>query len=86
MTSVPGIVAALIAAGVVNGAVAAPPSIESFAARPRIESASISPDGHYLALIQISKGRGAVVILDRQANDSDNRKVVLGEPDEFHLS
>src|SRR6202035_4362303 len=45
---------------------ASPPSIEDFASRARIEGASISPDGRYLAVIRTLDGRGHVVVDDRQ--------------------
>jgi dienelactone hydrolase len=69
-----------------DGQAATPPSIESFAARPRIEAVSISPDGHYLALIQTSNGRAAAVVLDREANDPRRTRVVMSEPEQFHFS
>src|SRR5271168_1046690 len=42
----------------------APPSIEDFASRPRVEEVSISPDGRYLALIQTQDGKGIAVVSD----------------------
>jgi dipeptidyl aminopeptidase/acylaminoacyl peptidase len=67
-------------------AAAAPPSIEAFAARPRIEGAVISPDGRYLALIQTQRGTAAVVVIERQGGASASRKVVLGEPENFRIT
>ena len=66
-------------------ALAAPPSIENFAARPAIESATISPDGHYLGVISTHEGRGAAVVIDRSAAHVPP-KVVLTEPPHFLLN
>jgi dienelactone hydrolase len=76
----------IIAFHAAGGQAATPPSIEAFAARPRIEGASISPDGHYLALIQTTNGRAAAVVFNREANDLAHSQVVMGEPDRFHFS
>jgi acetyl esterase/lipase len=62
-----------------------PPSIEEFAARPFVESAAISPDGRYLALIQTQGGRGFVGVEDRTAPGSAG-KAVLAEPEHFVFS
>jgi dipeptidyl aminopeptidase/acylaminoacyl peptidase len=62
-----------------------PPSIEEFAARPLVESAAISPDGRYLALIQTRDGRGFVAVVDRTAPGS-TKKAVLAEPEHFVIS
>ena len=67
-------------------AACAPASIESFAARARIEGVAISPDGRYLSLIQTQHGTAAVVVIERQGGASGSRKVVLGEPESFQLS
>ena len=64
---------------------AAPPTIEDFAARPAIESATISPDGHYLGVISTHEGRGAAVVLDRSQTHLPP-KVVLTEPPHFLLT
>jgi dienelactone hydrolase len=77
---------ALGAFGSAHGQAAISPSIEVFAARPRIEGVSISPDGRYLALIQTHDGRGAAVVLDRQTRDAAASKVVLGEPEHFQFA
>jgi hypothetical protein len=65
---------------------ASPPSIEDFASRPRVEGASISPDGRYLAVIQTLDGRGLVVVDDRQGGKDRVMHPVLGEPDHFQLT
>jgi dipeptidyl aminopeptidase/acylaminoacyl peptidase len=65
---------------------AAPPSIEDFAGRPRIESVSISPDGRYLALIETRAGKGFVLVYDRTAVAGAAPKPVFKEPDHFYLS
>jgi dipeptidyl aminopeptidase/acylaminoacyl peptidase len=65
---------------------ATPPSIETFAARPAIESVSISPDGRYLAMIETAHGRAAAVVLDRQQQGSRAWQVVMGEPGHFHFA
>ena len=51
---------------------ASPPSIEDFASRARIEDASISPDGRYLAVIQTLDGRGRVIVDDRQGGKGED--------------
>ena len=66
-------------------ALATPPSIENFAARPAIEAATISPDGHYFAVISTRDGRGAAVVLDRSPAQLP-AKAVLTEPPHFLLS
>src|SRR5277367_4436464 len=63
-----------------------PPSIEDFASRPRVEEASISPDGRYLAVIQTQDGKGIAVVSDRQAGPDQTRRPVLSEPDHFHFT
>lgn len=64
---------------------AAAPSIEDFAARRRVEDASISPDGHYIAVINTQDGRGAAVVIDRSAAHTPPN-VVLTEPPHFRLT
>lgn len=64
----------------------APPSIETFAARERIEGATLSPDGRYLALIRSVRGRGAAVVFERQPQGLGGARVVMAEPDRFHFS
>jgi len=76
----------LIGSASAVGHAASPPPIEAFAARPRIEDVSISPDGRYLALIETSNGKAAAVVLDRREHGSGPGKVVMGEPDQFHFS
>jgi len=66
------------------GAQAPVPSIEAFASRSRIEGASISPDGHYLALIRTSNGRAVASVLERESKDSSH--VVMGEPEHFRFT
>ena len=77
---------AILACHAASGQAATPPSIEAFAARSRIEGASISPDGLHLALIQTNNGRAAAVVFDREAKDSAHSQVVMGEPDRFRFS
>jgi dipeptidyl aminopeptidase/acylaminoacyl peptidase len=74
------------AVGSARGQAPTSPSIEVFAARPKIEGVSISPDGRYLALIQTLHGRAAAVVLDRQTRDAGATKVVLGEPEHFQFA
>jgi dipeptidyl aminopeptidase/acylaminoacyl peptidase len=62
------------------------PSIEDFASRARIEGASISPDGRYLAVIQTLDGRGLVIVDDRQGGKDRVMHPVLNEPDRFLLT
>jgi acetyl esterase/lipase len=68
------------------GHAAAPPSIEDFASRPRIEDVSISPDGRYLAVIETLDGKGLVVVDDRQGGKNRVMRPLLGEPDQFLLT
>jgi dipeptidyl aminopeptidase/acylaminoacyl peptidase len=68
------------------GVVASTPSVEDFASRPNVESASISPDGRYLALIETRKGKGLVVVDDRQGGKSRELRPLFGEPDPFLLT
>lgn len=79
------LVGALCAAGIGGRSLAAPTAIELFAARSRIEGVSISPDGHYLAIIRTAHGKGSVLVLDRTQHDASQAKTVLGEPDQFHF-
>jgi fermentation-respiration switch protein FrsA (DUF1100 family) len=65
---------------------AAPPSIETFAARSRIEGVAVSPDGRYLSLIQTQHGTAAVVVIERKDGTAGSRKVVLGEPENFRIA
>lgn len=64
----------------------APPSIEDFASRPRLEDVSISPDGRYLAMIQTQDGKGIAVVSDRQAGPGQLLRAVLSEPEHFHFT
>ncbi len=68
------------------GHAAAPPSIEDFAARARIESVSISPNGRYLALIETREGQGFVLVFDRTSVAGSTPNPVFKEPDHFYLS
>jgi hypothetical protein len=77
---------ALSVVGSVDCQAATSPSIEAFAARPRIEDASISPDGRYLALIQTHKGRAAAVVMERQLSGPHTAQPVLGEPNHFQIA
>jgi hypothetical protein len=67
-----------------TGAMATPPTIETFAARPTVEDASISPDGCYLVFIHTDGERAAAIVIDRQAPKGE-RKVVMGEPEGFRF-
>jgi dienelactone hydrolase len=69
--------------GASEGRCASPPSIEEFAARPKIEDVAISPDGRYLALIQTLDGRAMAVIADRRAGPDQTMLPVLAEPEHF---
>ncbi len=62
---------------------ASPPSIEEFAARPKVEDVAISPDGRYLALIQTLDGKAMAVIADRTAGADQTMLPVLAEPEHF---
>ncbi len=64
---------------------AAAPSIEDFAARSHIEAATISPDGHYIAVINTQDGRGVAVVIDRSPAHAAP-VVVLSEPPHFRLT
>ena len=75
----------LLAIGLAGTALAAPPSIETFAARPAVEGAAISPDGQYLATIETHAGRGAVIVRKRVNGTFERGEVVLGEPEHFRL-
>lgn len=68
------------------GYAATPPSIEEFAARAEVESASISPDGRYLALIHTHDGKGIVLVDDRHGGKDRTMHPVLSEPDQFLLT
>jgi dipeptidyl aminopeptidase/acylaminoacyl peptidase len=63
---------------------AASTSIEAFAARQKVQSVTISPDGRYLGIIQTNGVKAAVVVMDRLAPQKEPR-VVMGEPDDFRL-
>ena len=83
--------AALIAAclqvgyGVSARADTAPlPPISAFAARDLVEGVSVSPSGRLVALVQSVKGRGLVVVHDRDS-DRTHDHVVLGEPEDFRI-
>jgi dienelactone hydrolase len=76
--------AGLSAFGILHVATGAPPAIESFAARPRVEDVSISPDGRYLVMIRTMNGRGVVVVLDRRG-DAKPAQMVMTEPEHFQL-
>ncbi len=69
-----------------QAAAASAPSIEDFASRPQVEDVSISPDGRYLALIQVLNGRALAVVDDRLAGKDQAMRPVLSEPDHFRLS
>jgi dienelactone hydrolase len=67
-------------------ALADPPSIETFASRPLIQGAAISPDGHYLATIEPQGGKGRVLVRQRVDGKFQNPRLVLGEPEHFHIT
>ena len=67
-------------------AAAAAPSIETFAARPRIENVAISPDGRYLSLIETARGRAVLLVVDRHNGGAGSQKFVLAEPEHFRMS
>jgi dipeptidyl aminopeptidase/acylaminoacyl peptidase len=62
------------------------PSVEDFAARPKVEGAYLSPDGRYLAVIHTEDGRGLVAVKDRQGGADAHMQAVLAEPEHFKLS
>ena len=76
----------LLAASFASGALAAPPSIETFAARAEVEGVAISPDGHFLATVVTHAGRGGVLIQQVMNGEPGGGQLVLGEPDHFHIS
>lgn len=61
-----------------------PPPIAAFAGRLLVEGVSVSPDGKRIARIQTEKGKGMVVVHERDAG-SANDHLVLVEPDGFRL-
>ncbi len=72
---------------------ASAPSIEEFAARPSIEGASISPDGHHLAIIKTDGARAGAVVMDLGTGTVDHPgmvlehlRTVMGEPDRFRMT
>jgi dipeptidyl aminopeptidase/acylaminoacyl peptidase len=69
-----------------GGHAATAPSIEDFASRPQIEDVSISPDGHYLAFIRPRDAKAQVVVADRQDGKIQGIRVVIAEPEQFHLT
>jgi len=75
----------LLAIGLASTALAGPPSIETFAARPAVEGAAISPDGRYLATIETLAGRGGVILRERVNGQFQGGKSVLGEPEHFRI-
>ena len=62
------------------------PSAETFASRARIEGATVSPDGHYLALIRSIRGRGVAFVIDRTKPIGSSGDVVIGEPNHFQFT
>jgi len=75
----------LVATGLTTLALAAPPSIETFAARPEIEHATISPDGHYLATVEVHGGRGGVLVRELANGEVKDSRGILGEPEHFQI-
>ena len=53
--------------------------IEAFAASPEISDATISPDGHYLALISTAAGHHVLVVKDRGSGADSSFKSVLSD-------
>jgi dienelactone hydrolase len=82
--SAPALVMGILA-GAAAGA-ATPPSIEDFAARPKIEDVSVSPDGRYLAVIQTLDGKAMAMVMDRRAGPEASTRPVLAEPEHFKFS
>jgi dipeptidyl aminopeptidase/acylaminoacyl peptidase len=78
--------AGLLAVALASVALADPPSIETFASRPAIEGASVSPDGHYLATIEPQGGRGRVLIRQRVDGRFQGGQLVMGEPEHFQFT
>lgn len=75
-----------LAAGLASAALAAPPSIETFASRPRVEGVTISADGRYLAVVMTHAGKGAVLVRERSNAETQNGRMVLAEPEHFRIS
>ena len=80
---VPLIVGLLGSSASVSGAA---PSIEEFAARSHIESATISPDGHLVALITTQDGRGMAVVMEPGTAPQRAPRVVMTEPEHFRMT
>jgi dipeptidyl aminopeptidase/acylaminoacyl peptidase len=76
----------LCAFAAVVPAKSATPTIESFAARARVEGVAISPDGRYVVEIQTRLGRGAVVVFDRRGGTEKRPQTIMGEPEHFRLT
>ena len=75
----------LLAAGLTGIVLAAPHSIETFAARAAIEGAAITPDGRHVAIVQTQAGRGMVVVRERANGTLQGAKLVLAEPEHFRI-
>jgi dipeptidyl aminopeptidase/acylaminoacyl peptidase len=61
---------------------AEPPPIEVLAARPAVIDASLSPDGHSIAIVRAQAGKAALVLFDRQTRKS---QVLMGEPKDYRF-
>lgn len=72
--------------GGIAGPVMAAPTIEEFASRPRVEDASISPDGRHLAVIRTQDGRAGAFVVDRDPATHEPSRFVLGEPEHFRMT
>jgi len=76
----------LLLAGLASVGLAAPPAIETFASRPEVEGAAISPDGRYLATIQTHVGKGALLVRERINGEFQGGTGLLAEPEHFQIS
>lgn len=73
---------ALTAAHAADGA-AASPAAKAFGARPRVQQASLSPDGQSIALVQSLAGRGSALFVARLNGESALKPILTssGDPD-----
>jgi len=72
--------------GASAGRSASPPSIEDFASRSAVEDVSISPDGHYLAMIRTRDGKALAFVSDLRLGKAQTLQMVMSEPDHFIMT
>ncbi len=65
---------------------AAPQPIEHFARMPQIRDVAISPDGRRIAFISAVDDVSVIMTFDREAAQSEFRRVAASEPDKFDLT